>query len=64
MAISFLGLIAGLGLLMYMTIKGINIIIAAVLCSVVVSITGKLNLMGALTTDYMGASLVSSLPGF
>ncbi|MFP3512630.1 SLC13 family permease [Peribacillus sp. SIMBA_075] len=54
MAISFLGLIAGLGLLMYMTIKGINIIIAAVLCSVVVSITGKLNLMEALTTDYMG----------
>lgn len=54
MTVSFLGLIAGLGLLMFMTIRGINIIIAAVMCSVVVSITGGLNLIEALTTDYMG----------
>lgn len=53
MLLSFIGLIIGLGLLIFMTVKGINIIIAAVLCSVVVSITGGLSLIESLTTHYM-----------
>ncbi|WP_078379912.1 GntP family permease [Sutcliffiella halmapala] len=53
MALSFIGLIVGLGLLMYLTIKGINIIIAAVLCSTIVAVTGGHNLLEALTSYYM-----------
>ncbi len=52
--LSFLGLIVGLGILIYMTMKGINIIISAVLASVIVGLTGGLNLIEALTENYMG----------
>jgi H+/gluconate symporter-like permease len=53
MIISFIGLLLGLGLLMILTIRGINLIIAAILCSAIVSITGGLDLIDALAKDYM-----------
>ncbi|WP_173917471.1 GntP family permease [Halobacillus sp. Marseille-Q1614] len=51
--IGMLGLIASLVLLIYLTMKGINIIIAAILSSVVVAVTGGLNLETAITENYM-----------
>ncbi|GLB60262.1 GntP family permease [Cytobacillus sp. NCCP-133] len=51
--IGMLGLIASLLLLMYLTMKGINIIIAAIISAVVVALTGGLNLEAALTEHYM-----------
>lgn len=51
--IGMLGLIASLLLLMYLTMKGINIIIAAIISAVVVALAGGLNLETALTEHYM-----------
>ena len=51
--LGMLGLIASLILLMYLTMKGINIIVAAIISAVVVAITGGLNLETALTDHYM-----------
>lgn len=51
--LSILGLIVGLALLMFLTMRGFNIIIAAVLCSVILALTGGLNLIEALTEHYM-----------
>ncbi|WP_373893539.1 GntP family permease [Virgibacillus sp. CBA3643] len=51
--LSMIGLIASLVLLVYLTMKGINIIIAALLSSIVVAVTGGLNLGTALMDDYM-----------
>ncbi|WP_273851855.1 GntP family permease [Guptibacillus spartinae] len=51
--LGMLGLILSLGLLIYLTMKGINIIIAAILCAVLVALTGGLNLETALTDYYM-----------
>ncbi|WP_264739778.1 GntP family permease [Cytobacillus firmus] len=51
--IGMLGLIASLILLMYLTMKGVNIIIAAIISAVVVALTGGLNLETALTEHYM-----------
>ncbi|WP_449355362.1 GntP family permease [Virgibacillus natechei] len=51
--LSMIGLIASLVLLVYLTMKGINIIIAALLSSVVVAVTGGMNLGTALMDDYM-----------
>lgn len=48
-----LGLIASLALLMYLTMKGINIIVAAIISAVLVAVTGGLNLETALTEHYM-----------
>lgn len=48
-----LGLILGLVLLMFLTLRGINIIIAAILSSIFVAITGGLNLETALAGYYM-----------
>lgn len=53
---AFLGMIGLLGsliLLIYLTMKGVNIIIAALLSSVVVAITGGLRLDTALMDNYM-----------
>ncbi|MGG0716762.1 hypothetical protein ABE096_04075 [Robertmurraya massiliosenegalensis] len=47
--IGIIGLIASLILLMYLTMKGINIIIAAIISSVLVALTGGLNLETAMT---------------
>lgn len=54
MILSFVGLIIGLGLLMFLTIRGINIIISAIFCAAIVALAGGLNLMEALTSHYMG----------
>lgn len=51
--LGMIGLIGSLILLMYLTMKGINIIIAAIISSIVVAITGGLNLETALATHYM-----------
>ncbi len=48
-----LGLIASLILLMYLTMKGINIIVAAIISTILVAITGGLNLGTALSEHYM-----------
>lgn len=51
--VGMLGLIASLALLIYLTMKGINIIVAALLSSIVVALTGGLNLQNALLDNYM-----------
>ncbi len=51
--LGMLGLIASLALLMYLTMKGINIIVAAIISAVLVAVTGGLNLETALTEHYM-----------
>ena len=48
-----IGLICALGLLIFLTMRGVNIIIAALLCSIVVAITGGLNVETALMKYYM-----------
>ncbi|TXL64487.1 GntP family permease [Cerasibacillus terrae] len=51
--ISVIGLILSLALLIFFTMRGINIIIAAVFCSFILAITGGLNIIEALTEYYM-----------
>ncbi|MBY7144297.1 GntP family permease [Virgibacillus sp. NKC19-3] len=51
--LGMIGLIASLVLLVYLTMKGINIIIAALISSIVVAVTGGMNLGTALMDDYM-----------
>lgn len=51
--IGLLGLLASLVTLIYLTMRGINIVIAALISSVLVAITGGLNLETALTENYM-----------
>ncbi|WP_078410468.1 GntP family permease [Priestia abyssalis] len=53
MLLSSIGLLAGLALLMVLTMRGVNIIIAAIVCSSIVAITGGLSLEKALTDYYM-----------
>lgn len=53
MFMEFIGLIAGLALLIYFTMRGVNIIIAAIVCSVLIALTNGLSLEKALTMDYM-----------
>ncbi|MDF9296817.1 MULTISPECIES: GntP family permease [Geobacillus] len=48
-----IGLLASLGLLIFLTMRGINIIIAALISSVLVALTGGLNLEKALMESYM-----------
>jgi len=51
--LGMLGLIASLILLMFLTMKGVNIIIGAIISSLVVAVTGGLNLETAMTDYYM-----------
>lgn len=51
--LGLLGLIISLALLIFLTMKGINIIIAAIISSIVVAITGGLNLETAMLDHYM-----------
>ncbi|WEG14869.1 GntP family permease [Pullulanibacillus sp. KACC 23026] len=51
--LSLIGLILSLALLIFLTMRGINIIISAIICSIVVSVFGGLNLETALTKYYM-----------
>ncbi|SDH73587.1 H+/gluconate symporter [Alteribacillus persepolensis] len=47
------GLIISLALLIYLTMKGVNIVIAALICSVLTAVTGGLNLQTAMMENYM-----------
>ncbi|PJW20987.1 citrate transporter [Geobacillus thermodenitrificans] len=51
--LGMIGLLASLGLLIFLTMRGINIIIAALLSSILVALTGGLNLEKALMESYM-----------
>src|SRR5690625_5482438 len=51
--LGILGLLASLTLLVYLTMKGINIIIAAIISSIVIAVTGGLNLETAMMDNYM-----------
>lgn len=51
--IGIIGLIISLGLLVFLTMKGINIIISAIISSVLLALLGGLNLETALMEDYM-----------
>ncbi|GEN31934.1 H+/gluconate symporter-like permease [Cerasibacillus quisquiliarum] len=51
--LSIIGLIGSLALLIYFTMRGINIIISAVFCSLILALTGGLNIIEALTEYYM-----------
>lgn len=53
MLLSFFGLIIGLGLLIFLTMRGINIIVAAIVCAAVVAASGGLGLEEAMSTHYM-----------
>src|SRR5699024_1925234 len=51
--LGILGLLASLTLLVYLTMKGINIIIAAIISSIVIVVTRGLNLETSMIDNYM-----------
>jgi H+/gluconate symporter-like permease len=51
--LGMIGLIGSLALLMFLTMRGVNIIIGAIISAVVVAISGGINLEVALTEHYM-----------
>lgn len=51
--IGLVGLVVSLGLLVYLTMRGINIIIGAIICAIILAIFGGLNLETTLMEDYM-----------
>jgi H+/gluconate symporter-like permease len=51
--LGMIGLFIALGLLIYLTMRGVNIIIAAIICSIVVAVSSGLNLETAMTGYYM-----------
>ncbi|MDR3332299.1 MAG: hypothetical protein LBT08_06705, partial [Synergistaceae bacterium] len=51
--ISILGIIFGLGLLMFLIMKGVNIFVIALLCSTIVALSGQIDLYEALKNHYM-----------
>src|SRR5699024_9074272 len=51
--LSAIGLVISLALLIYLTMRGINIIIGEIISSVVVAVTSGLNLATAMMEDYM-----------
>lgn len=52
--ISLIGIIAGLGLLMYLIMKGVNIFVIAFISAAIVALTGGLNLYDALKVTFVG----------
>lgn len=57
MFISYLGLLAGLALLIWLALRGVNIIFASVLCSLVVIVTNGLPLAAGLSEYYAFGNL-------
>ncbi len=51
--VSLIGILIGLSLLVIMVMKGVNIFIIAIVCSVIVAVTGGLNVYDALKVNYM-----------
>lgn len=52
--VSIIGMIAALALLSFLVMKGVNIFIAAIASSLLVALTGQIDLYEALQTHYMG----------
>jgi len=57
MFVAYLGLMAGLGLLIWLALRGVNIIFASVLCSLVVIVTNGLPLAEGLGEYYSFGNL-------
>lgn len=53
LAVSYLGLFVALGCLVLMTMRGMNIIVAAIVCAVIVALSSQLNLSTAMLDYYM-----------
>ena len=51
--LSYLGLLAGLSLLVIMTMRGMSIIVSAIVCAIVVAVTSEMNLGEAMLKYYM-----------
>ena len=51
--LSYLGLLAGLTLLVIMTMRGIGIIVSAIVCAILVALTSDMNLGDAMLKYYM-----------
>lgn len=51
--IGILGILVAFALLIYLIMKGVNIYLIAFLCSVIVAVTGQINVFDALKTHYM-----------
>ena len=52
--ISIIGMVAAVALLSFMVLKRVNVYVAAIACSIVVALTGQIDLYKALQTNYMG----------
>lgn len=62
--VSILGLIGGLGLLIYLAIRGTNLLIAAPLCGLVVATSGQLPVFSPASTPDTASFLSSYMEGF
>ena len=51
--ISILGLVLALGLLSFLSMKGVNIFVIAISCSILVAVSGGINVYNALIDSYM-----------
>lgn len=61
---SLLGLLAGLVLLMVLTMRGMNLFLASALCAVLVAVTGGVALLPALAADGAPDALNAYMQGF
>lgn len=52
--ISLIGILVSLGLLVILIMRGVNIYVVAILCSIIVALTGGINLYDGLKESYMG----------
>ncbi|WP_019230066.1 GntP family permease [Sedimentibacter sp. B4] len=52
--ISLIGILVSLGLLVILIMRGVNIYVVAILCSIIVALTGGINLYDGLKENYMG----------
>ena len=55
--IGILGLLAGLALLIILALRGVNILLASILCTLIVIITNALPFAESLTNDYISGNL-------
>ena len=55
--IGTIGLFAGLALLITLALRGVNVVFASVICSLVVIVTNALPLAGSLTDEYLFGDL-------
>ena len=51
--LSIIGILASLGLLVILIMRGVNIYVVAILCSIIVALTGGINLYDGLKENYM-----------